>query len=170
MLSRYNAVRLAAARGPGRAGRAGLTLLEVLVALAIFFMAWVGIARLIGMASNQAIDARLQSEALQVAQSKLDEVISGVTPLQSQSESALDPSEAPGGQSNWTWALDANPADILNLYTVQIRVTCKRGDGTTTQVALTQLVLDPATRGSTLNPPTTSSSSSGSSGSSMSSQ
>jgi type II secretion system protein I len=161
-----------AARGTLRAGRTGLTLLEVLVALAIFFMAWVGIARLIGMASNQAIDARVQIEALQVAQSKLDEVLSGITPLQSQSDNALDPSEAPGGQSGWTWALDANPAEILNLYTVQVRVTYARGDGTTTQIALTQLVLDPATRGSTLNPPTTSSSSgsSGSSGSSTSSQ
>src|SRR5262249_42381509 len=140
----------------------------VLVALAIFFMAWVGIARLIGMASDQAIDARLKSEALQVAQSKLDEVLSGITPVQSQSDSALDPSEAPGGLQNWTWALDANPAEIQNLWTVQVRVSCKRADGTTIQVALTQLVLDPATRGSTLNPPAASSS--GSSSSSMSSQ
>ena len=60
--------------------------------------------------------------------------------------------------------------EFTNLMAVQIRVTCKRGDGTTTQVALTQLVLDPSSRGSTLNPPTASSSSSGSSGSSMSSQ
>ena len=133
-------------------------------------MAWVGIARLIGMASDQALDARVQSEALQVAQSKLDEVISGVTPLESQSDSALDPSEAPGGQQNWSWALDVSNTEFTNLMAVQIRVTCKRGDGTTTQVALTQLVLDPSSRGSTLNPPTASSSSSGSSGSSMSSQ
>src|SRR5262245_10565635 len=101
MLSRYNAVGRPAPRGPRGAGRAGLTLLEVLVALAIFFMAWVGIARLINMASDQAVDARLQIEALQVAQSKLDEVASGITPLESQSDNALDPSEAPGGQQGW---------------------------------------------------------------------
>jgi hypothetical protein len=140
------------------------------VALAIFFMAWVGIARLIGMASDQAVDARLQIEALQVAQSKLDEVLSGITPLQSQSDSALDPSEAPGGQQGWTWSLDANPAEILNLWTVQVRVSRARPDGSTAQVALTQLVLDPSTRGSTQNPPTTGSGSSGSSSSSTSSQ
>jgi hypothetical protein len=132
------------------------------MSLAVFFMAWVGIARLIQMASNQAVDARVQTEALQVAQSKLDEVISGITPLQSQSDSALDPSEAPGGQSGWTWSLDANSADIQNLFTVTVRVTCARPDGVTTQVALTQLVLDPTTRGNTQYPPTTSSGSSGS--------
>ena len=164
MLSRSTAVRRPAARGPQRAGRTGLTLLEVLVALAIFLMAWVGIARLIGMASDQALDSRLETEALQLAQSKLDEVISGVTALQSQSDSAVDPSEAPGGQQGWTWSLDANPADILNLWTVQVRVRCQR-DGLNTQVTLTQLVLDPSARGSTLNSPANSSSSGSSGGS-----
>jgi len=164
MLSRSNAVRRPAARGPQRVGRTGITLLEVLVALAIFLMAWVGIARLISMASDQAVDARLETEALQLAQSKLDEVISGVTPLESQTDAAVDPSEAPGGQQGWTWSLDANPADVLNLWTVQVRVRIQRG-GSTTQVTLTQLVLDPSARGSTLNPPATSSSSGSSSGS-----
>ena len=63
------------------------------------------------------------------------EVASGITPLQSQSDSALDPSEAPGGQQGWTWSLDANPAEILNLWTVQVRVSRARPDGTTGQAS-----------------------------------
>ena len=151
----------------GRAGRTGLTLLEVLVSLAIFFMAWVGIARLVGMASDQALDARLQTEALQLAQTKLAEVMAGVQPLETQSDTPIDPSEAPNQQDGWTWAVDCNPGDILNLWTVQVRVKWA-ANGRTTQVALTQVILDPSVRGTTQNP-SSSASGSGSAGSSGSS-
>jgi type II secretion system protein I len=144
-----------------------LTLLEVLVALAIFFMAWVAIARLVAMASDQALDVRLQTEALQLAQTKMAEVISGVQPLQSQSDTALDPSEAPNQQDGWTWAVDCNPGEITNLWNVQVRVKWT-ANGRTTQVALTQVILDPSVRGTTQQQ-SSSSSGSGSSGASGSS-
>ncbi len=169
MLSRFNAVRRPAARGPEGAARSGLTLLEVLVALAIFYMSWVGIARLMEMATLQAVEARFQTIALQLAQSKMAEVVYGITPLQSQSDTPFDASQAPEGDTTWTWSVNPTQGEIASLWNVQVTIKRSRGDGSSSQVVLTQLVLDPSIRGSTLASPITSNSSSNSPGSTGSS-
>ncbi len=166
MLSRSRpAGRTRTARGPARASRPGLTLLEVIVSTAIFLMALVAIARLTILANTLARDAQFQTEALQLAQAKLAEVVSGVTPLQGQSNTAFDPSQVPSGQDGWTWSMDCTAGSVTNtsgqtmVWTVRITVQRPRPDGSSAQVTLTQMVLDPSVRGSTLN------SNSGSSGS-----
>jgi type II secretory pathway pseudopilin PulG len=148
--------------------RPGLTLLEVIVSTAIFLMALVAIARLTMMGSALARDAQTQTDALQLAQAKMAEVVSGVTPLNAQSDTALDPSQTPSGQDGWTWSMDCNAnGSITNasgqtmVWTVRITVRRPRPDGSVAQVMLSQMVLDPAVRGSTQN----SNSNSGSSGS-----
>src|SRR5262245_50776701 len=61
--------------------RIGLTLLEVIVAMAIFLMALVPITRLISLGTEHALDVNHRSQASMLCQSKMDSVKAGVEPL-----------------------------------------------------------------------------------------
>ncbi len=130
-------------RHPSRPAREALTLLEVLVSLAIFLLALVGIAQLISMGNERARDVQDQAEALQRCQSKLNEIVSGALALQSQSDVPYD------DQTNWHWTVECNQTEVANLWNVSVTVSRQRFDGATPSVTLTQLVLDPTLRGST---------------------
>src|SRR5262249_2011511 len=140
--------------------REGLTLLEVLVSLAIFLMALVGIGRLIALGNERALDVQQNAEALQRCQSKLAEVAIGSLALRSDS-GGYDNQQSPG--PNWSWTLECNPASVPNLWSVRATVKCQRQNGDTVQVTLSQMILDPSARGSIAQPNVDSSSSSSSS-------
>jgi prepilin-type N-terminal cleavage/methylation domain-containing protein len=72
------------------ASRPGLTLLEVLVALAIFLLSLGALVQLTSFAGRQAVDARRRSDETRLAQSKLAEVLAGAVPLQGQGETPFD--------------------------------------------------------------------------------
>lgn len=121
--------------------RRGLSLLEVLVALAIFLFALIVIGRLVTMGGDRAMDVQQLSRAIQLAQSKLGEVAAGVVSLTSQSEAFP---ESP----DWHWALDCQKGVANGLWTVTVRVTRDRPDGSHVETSLTQMILDPALKGS----------------------
>src|SRR6516225_4012551 len=77
--------------------RRGLTLLEVIISLAIFLFAMVAVGRLITMGANHARD--IQGREAQLCQSKLAELVSGVSPMQS---GEGDFEEAP----DWHWSVE----------------------------------------------------------------
>jgi prepilin-type N-terminal cleavage/methylation domain-containing protein len=121
----------------------GFSLLEVIVAMAIFFISIVAIGQLITLAGEHALEIEQQGEAAMLAQAKLNEVISGVVALSAQSDQSFD--EAP----EFTWSLTADQnSSISNLYTVTVTVSRQSSDGAKVQVSLSQFVLDPAQRGS----------------------
>ena len=92
-------------RLPARpAPRSGLSLLEVLAALSIFLMSFVAIGRLVSVASDHALEVEMQSQAAQLAQSKLNEVVSGALPLSSQNGTV---DEDPDWQ--WWWTPNSRP-------------------------------------------------------------
>src|SRR5581483_1170072 len=94
--------------------RRGLSLLEVLVALAIFLLSFVAIGRLVTLASDHALEIQQQSEATRVAQSKINEVLCGSLGLQS----------AEGDEDEWHWSIDAEQNTSVNgLWTVTATVT-----------------------------------------------
>src|SRR5262249_59924043 len=82
-----------------RGRRPGLSLLEVLIALAIFLVAFVGLGQLIIRGGDAAMEIRLQSEAAQLGQTKLAEVYAGAEPLTAQHDMPFE--EAP----SWRWDL-----------------------------------------------------------------
>lgn len=131
-----------------RPARNGITLLEVLAALVIFVLSFTALAGLIHLASERALDIQRQTLAVQMCQSKLAEVIAGVVPLQSQS-GTID--EDP----DWTWNLEAEQADVTNLWNVTVRVSRPTEMGEVS-VTLSARVLDPAIRGSAADQPTVS--------------
>jgi general secretion pathway protein I len=165
MLSRSSAAgQRPATPGSEKAGRRGLTLLEVLISTAIFLLALLGIAQLIGLGSDLAVDTQFRTEGLQLAQSKLSQVVMGIIPLNGNTGGDINPTETPNQQKGWTWSLDCSQADVPNLWNVRVTVERPRPGGVM-RVTLTQLVLDPSVRGTNQQP--SNSSSSGSSGASQ---
>jgi general secretion pathway protein I len=142
-------------------GRQGLTLLEVVIALAIFLIALVPIWRLVSMGGELALDVQQQAQASMLCQGKLDGVKVGAEPRNGAGSVDI-------GNVSWNYTIESTPADVDNLYQVKVTVKCDRKDGKTMEATLTQMVFDPAFRGSTLATPTTSGSMSGSSSASSS--
>jgi general secretion pathway protein I len=122
-----------------------MSLLEVLVALAIFLFALIVLGRLVIMGGERAREVQELGQATQLCQSKLAEVAAGAVPLSSQSGAPLD--EAP----DWTWSLDCSQADIASLWSVTVKVGKDRPDGSRIECTLSQKVLDPAQRGNALD-------------------
>jgi type II secretion system protein I len=141
------------------APRAGLTLLEVMVALAIFLFAMVAIGRLVTFGTDRARD--IQGRAVQLCQSQLDKLASGIMPLQ-------DASGECDEDSDWEYKIECQQNGIQALWNVKVTVTRKQSDDKAGQAVLTQMVFDPSQRGSTLDPSRIASSSSDSGSSSSS--
>jgi Tfp pilus assembly protein PilV len=126
--------------------RPGLSLLEVLVAMAIFLFSIVAISRLVIAGADRALETRYRSEAIQVCQQKLARVAIGELPLSSQGDTQDD------DDPDWHWSLDAEQGSISGLWNITVKASRARPDGGLTQYcALTQMVLDPSQRGSSFD-------------------
>ena len=98
-------------------GRRGLSLLEVILALAILGGAMVVLSQLINIGHTAAIDARDLSEAQILCDTKVSEVTAGIIP--SSAVSAADITEAPG----WQYSLTVDKASIEGLLVVDCTVS-----------------------------------------------
>jgi|GEM_PF-2499253 len=127
--------------GRARSRRSGLTLLEVLISLAIFFMSIIAISALVDMAKDKAAEAEYRSVSLLVAESKMAELKSGVTALQ-------------GGSGTWetddryTWNISVS---TVGASLSQVNITAQREGYPKSKVDLAQLVIDPSGLGSTMD-------------------
>lgn len=149
-------------RAPRPAGpRRGISLLEVLVALAIFVMSIVALGQIIQMSADQAMSIEMQARAVQLCQSKLNEVSAGIVPLQSQDDATFD--EDP----DWTWSLECDQqGNITGLWRVRVTVRRTAPGKSKVEYSLSQFVFDPSQRGSNLDAQQSQSSSQSSSSSS----
>lgn len=130
------------------ARRAGITLLEVVISLAIFLFSFVAIAELLSLASNRAIEAQYRQQAIFLCQSKLAEFAAGVQPMESQSDVPFDE------DADWHWSADCS-ADVANgLWSVKVTVSRPEGSGKGVEVTVTRMLLDPNIRGNTMDAPT----------------
>ena len=118
--------------------RRGMTLFEVLLALAIFLGAFAAIAQIIDLGRQASVTGQLENDAVLRAQTKLAEVIAGVEPMTAVQGQAFD------DDPNWTWGLslsDGPHADMLALaVTIEHVRTSGNADATFT---LNRLVRDP---------------------------
>lgn len=121
--------------------RRGLSLLEVLVAVAVLLLSLAAISRLLSFGADRAVDIRFQSRAGQLCQSKMSEIVAGIVPLTSQSDVPVD--EDP----DWRWSMTANSGSVTGLYNVTVRVGRDRPDGSHFEMTLSRMVLDPSMRG-----------------------
>lgn len=122
------------------AARDGITLLEVLVAMAIFLMALVAIARLIDSGTDRAMDAIYQNTGTRLAQSKLAEVEAGAVAVPDGGSGTFD------DEPDWQWSVECEAAPVPNVYPVTVRVW-RDLRGVRFEVALSQMVFDPYAMG-----------------------
>jgi hypothetical protein len=104
---------------------------------------------LINIGSEHEMQARLHNAGTRLAQSKLAEVEAGIV--------SFDTTNGDFGEGDpgWTWSMTAEDQG-KNLWLVTVTVE-RTAHGTPFQLALAQLMLDPAVRGSAakLNRPST---------------
>jgi prepilin-type N-terminal cleavage/methylation domain-containing protein len=130
--------------------RGGFSLLEVLVALTIFLFSLVALGHLLNISADMVQETRYTNRAAQLLQTQMNRVISGEVALSSQGESSF--SEEP----DWSWTIDAQADNTIpNLWTVTIKVSRARPAGGAFEAALTQMILDPAAKGTIEAPSTT---------------
>ncbi len=116
--------------------RAGISLLEVLLALAIFLMALTAIGQLVDIGSDKAFDAQAQATGTRLAQSKLAEVEAGVIAIGTSASGSFDV------ESDWQWQVDATQESVPNLYTVTVKVS-RQFKNRQFEVSLSQMMFDP---------------------------
>jgi hypothetical protein len=137
---------------PQAAQRGGLTLLEVVVALAIFLFSIVAISQLVSIGGERALDVQLHAKASMLCQRELDKRAAGIE--------ALGPSSAAlADEPDWQCEVDVSDAEVDGLKKVKVTIKLERQDGRITEATLSRLVMDPSLRGSSLDQPAGSSSS-----------
>ena len=107
--------------------RAGITLFEVVLALAIFLGATAAITQILKNGSTASVRAQITSEATIRCESKLNEVASGYLPAQSLQQSPFD------DDLTWQWSLNITETGVPYLLEVEVVVehtdTLNRVDG-----------------------------------------
>lgn len=96
--------------------RHGMTLLEVVIALALFFAAMAAISEILRMGSVSSVKAQLRAEASLLGESKLNEVIVGIVPLTPVEGQAFD--ESP----QWTWTLTVDDDTDVSIKRLMLTV------------------------------------------------
>jgi Tfp pilus assembly protein PilV len=124
------------------APRRGLSLLEVLIALAILILAVAALGRLVDIGSDRGYDARVYARGARLAQAKMAEVEAGVIPVSSETSGQFD-----GDDSVWSYTVTPAAAGPPNLYTVTVNVS-RDVNGHTVNVYLAQMIFDPTLMGS----------------------
>ena len=134
-------LRVNAGRRPARPPlRAGLSLLEVMVALVIFLMSLAAIASLVDFGAERAQAAAMTTLGTRLAQSKLAEVEAGLTAPTSSETGTFD------DEPDWTYTVEPGAALAANTYPVTVTVRREMG-GSRYEVVLTQVIFDPAYQG-----------------------
>ncbi|MCI0680649.1 MAG: type II secretion system GspH family protein [Gemmataceae bacterium] len=127
--------------------RPGITLLEVVIAMAILLFSSVAIFSLVQMGSDRAIDVQYHARASMLCQSKLEELKIGSESLNAVDWTPFKEKEA----SAYQYSIDVNDGDMTGIKEVKVSVKRERADGRVIEVALNQLILDPAVRGNTFD-------------------
>ena len=113
-------------------------LMEVVLALAIFVASMVVIGRMVASGVRGAVQGRLQSQAVLRCQSKLAEIVSGLTPMRATQETAFP------DDSTWKWSLALTPSSQENLYLAEVNVSHEARDpAAQVSFKLRRMVRDP---------------------------
>ncbi len=118
--------------------RHGLTLFELLLALAIFLASVAALAHLLNVGSRAAIEGRLQSRAILRCETKLDEVLAGAEPMESAQDIPFEDDE------DWRWSLEVQNGPVPGLVEIELSVShAGRRDLTGTTFQLRRYVRHP---------------------------
>lgn len=122
----------------GRRFRQGISLFEVVLALAIFVGALAAISQILRAGSRAAIRAQLQSHAALLGERQMNEILSGVTPLETVSQAAFP------GLTGWSWSLNVTGTDIPGLLRLELTVEhSSQNPDALARCVFTRLMRDP---------------------------
>lgn len=117
----------------------GVTLYEVLLALAIFLPAMVVLGECLSQGSRAALRSQLQTEAIIRCESVLAELIAGVRPLQAATGLPFE-----DGAPGWTWSAEILPGPHPDLLLVEVTVEhLNMADEINASWSINRLVRDP---------------------------
>lgn len=125
-----------------RPSRPGLTLIEVLLALAILLLALGALTRLVDIGSHHGALAQASARGTRLAQGKMAEVEAGLIPVSGEASGTFE-----GDDGAWSYTVSPEAAGPPNLYAVTVKVSRTVG-GQPFEVVLTQMVFDPQMTGS----------------------
>ncbi len=109
--------RSAKKRGQPPLSRGGLTLLEIVLAMAIFFGSMAALTQLAWNGTRAAVQARLKTQATIRCEAKLNEVLAGAVPMQSVSNTPFP------DDSHWTWSQVVNAGSHPELVQLDLTVS-----------------------------------------------
>ena len=118
--------------------RTGFTLLEVVLALGIFMLALAAVSEVLGVGARANLAARLETQAMLRAESKLAELAAGALPFRSIQGAPFtdDP--------QWTYSVLIAPTPAAKLLQVDVRVARQStGRLANVSVALRKWMRDP---------------------------
>ena len=107
---------LSSAGSVRNADRSGITLLEVLLATAIFMGSLTAILQVMRVGHDSRLSAKLDSEAALRCESLLGELVAGITPLTSESNQPFADSE------NWRYSVTVEEGPGESLLLISVRV------------------------------------------------
>ncbi|HEY0980573.1 MULTISPECIES: hypothetical protein [unclassified Schlesneria] len=99
--------------------RTGLTLLEIILALALFCGAIAALSQLAWNGTRATVQARLKTQATIRCETKLNEVLAGVEPMQPQNQVPFP------DDSRWVWSQKVIPSGTADLVQLEVTVTHK---------------------------------------------
>ena len=146
---------IARRRGATCSARRGVSLIEVLLATAIFLLSIAAIGILVQAGSNDAVEATRTNLCSQLARGKMAELEAGVGDVTIDSGGSGTFAEYP----NYQWEVVSVPVAANNsiqaAYDVTVRVWVETGRPT--EVSLSQILVDPAmmNNAAPLTPPAT---------------
>lgn len=118
--------------------REGITLLEVLIALAIFLGAFTIISQIMRTGAQASNQGQQQNEIVLRARSLMNEVLAGSVELQSVQDSSFEDTDA------YVWSMMVSDGPIPDLFVVEITVARRRQDGSIDMpFTLTRYMRDP---------------------------
>jgi general secretion pathway protein I len=130
--------------------RHGLSLLEVLIAMAVFLISYIAIWQLMNGATDAAMELTYRNEATRIAQAALARISIGDIPMQSQGEMSYD------DDSDFNYSVEVTEVDgVPSLSLVSVTVTHPSKHGGQMQVQVSQMMIQPPYVGSTQDLPPT---------------
>jgi prepilin-type N-terminal cleavage/methylation domain-containing protein len=149
--------------------RSGLSLLEVLIALAIFLLAVVVISQMVSSAAQRGVHSKRMTQAAILCQMKMDEIVAGTQPLQSTGSQPLQGAEAAWAYSvvvepqSWSTVASGGQVGSSGLNLVHVKVVWAGAQmGGPVEFQLSRLVMDPQLRVPAQTPTSSTSTPSGS--------
>lgn len=125
--------------------RNGLSLLEVMLAVAILFLAVAALGELVRLGLRSAQQAQLKTAAQLLCESKISEITSGLLPPEPISGAAFDPIvDGDEVASDWVYSIELAPVEEEGLVALTVTVSeNKPAEAQPVQFTLVRWIQDP---------------------------